>query len=157
RGQSHSVTVAHTEDDLDIERESFAQLVGRQVSGVVLVPVSSTETDLSPLLEARIPVVLVDRWIGGAATDLVATDNLDAGRQAARHLHEHGFRAPAVIAGPAGLRTTEDRATAYRHTWAELGVTVEESAVLRGDLQLDSGRERMEEILADGVADCVYV
>lgn len=157
RGDHYSVTVAHTEDDLDIERDCFAQLVGRHVSGVLLVPVHSTHTDLSLLTEAGIPVVLVDRWIEGAGTDLVATDNLDAGRQAARHLHARGFRAPAVIAGPSQLRTTEDRVTGYLTAWRELGVPVDDSAIARGDLHVDSGRAMMAQILEAGEADCVYV
>ncbi|MFC7456148.1 LacI family DNA-binding transcriptional regulator [Brachybacterium sp. GCM10030267] len=157
RGRNHSVTVAHTEDDLEVERECFAQLVGRHVSGVLLVPVHSTLTDLTPLADAGIPVVLVDRWIEGANTDLVATDNLDAGRQAARHLHERGFRRPAVIAGPTDLRTTEDRVAGYLTAWREAGVDVDDSAVLRGDLHVESGTAMMEQILEGAAADCVYV
>ena len=157
RGENHSVTVAHTEDDLEVERASMTQLVSRHVSGVLLVPVDSVRTDLTPLTEAGIPVVLADRWIDGADTDLVATDNLDAGRQAARHLFDAGFRSPAVIAGPAALRTTEDRAIGYLTAWREAGVAVDESALLRGDLHLESGRSMMEQILAEDGVDCVYV
>ncbi|HLQ79511.1 MAG TPA: LacI family DNA-binding transcriptional regulator [Brachybacterium sp.] len=157
RGQNHSVTVAHTEDDLALEQECFAQLVSRRVSGVLLVPVDSVRTDLTPLTDADIPVVLVDRGIDGAPTDVVATDNLEAGRQAARHLHERGFRSPTVIAGPPALRTTEDRATGFLSVWRELGVEVGADALRRGDLHLGSGRAVMEQLLAAGEADCVYV
>ncbi|NMA75657.1 MAG: LacI family transcriptional regulator [Actinomycetales bacterium] len=157
RGQNHSVTVAHTEDDLGVEQECFAQLVARRVSGVLLVPVDSMRTDLGPLSDAGIPVVLVDRGLDGAHTDVVATDNLDAGRQAARHLHERGFRAPAVIAGPQTLRTTEDRATGFLAAWRELGVELGAEALQRGDLHIESGRALMEQLLAAGEADCVYV
>lgn len=157
RDQNHSVTVAHTEDDLAVEQACFAQLVGRRVSGVLLVPVDGVRTDLRPLTDAGIPVVLVDRGIDGADTDVVATDNLDAGRQAARHLHERGFRAPVVIAGPAALRTTEDRADGFLAAWRDLGVETGPTALRRGDLHLESGRAVMEELLAAGDADCVYV
>lgn len=157
RDQSHSVTVAHTEEDLAVEQECFAQLVSRHVSGVLLVPVDSVHTDPRPLIEAGIPVVLVDRGIDGVHTDVVATDNLDAGRQAARHLYERGFRAPAVIAGPATLRTTEDRATGFLASWRELGVEPEADALQRGDLHVESGRALMEQLLVAGAADCVYV
>ncbi|WP_114854468.1 LacI family DNA-binding transcriptional regulator [Brachybacterium sp. YJGR34] len=157
RGENHTVSVAHTEDDLALERACFAQLVGRHVSGVLLVPVDSRRTDPSPLLDAGIPVVLVDRGIEGADIDLVATDNLDAGRQAARHLAERGFRAPAVIAGPASLRTTEDRASGFLAAWRELGVDLPDTARRRGDLHVDSGRAQMEALLAEGGVDCVYV
>lgn len=124
---------------------------------MLLVPVDSMRTDLSALTDAGIPVVLVDRGLDGAHTDVVATDNLDAGRQAARHLHERGFRAPAVIAGPSTLRTTEDRATGYLAAWRELGVELGADALQRGDLHVGSGRTVMEELLAAGAADCVYV
>lgn len=157
RTESHTVTVAHTEDDLALEHECFRQLVGRRVSGVLLVPVDSARTDLTPLTEAGIPVVLVDRAVDGAATDVVATDNLDAGRQAVRHLHERGFRAPAVIAGPASLRTTEDRAAGFVAAWRELGVEAGPEALLRGDLHVESGRALAEQLLASGGADCLYV
>ena len=153
RGQNHSVTVAHTEDDLGVEQECFAQLVARRVSGVLLVPVDSMRTDLGPLSDAGIPVVLVDRGLDGAHTDVVATDNLDAGRQAARHLHERGFRAPAVIAGPQTLRTTEDRATGFLAAWRELGVELGAEALQRGDLHIESGRALMEQLLAAGEAE----
>ena len=55
RADHYSVTVAHTEDDLDLERDCFAQLVGRHVAGVLLVPVHGARTDLSPLTDAGIP------------------------------------------------------------------------------------------------------
>lgn len=157
RTERHAVTVAHTEHDLVTERESFAQLVSRQVAGVVLIPVDGRRTDLSPLTSARIPVVLVDRWVDGAATDLVATDNIDAGRQAADHLAERGFTRPVVIAGPADLAATEDRARGFLQAWRDRGVEVDEDRLLRGDLHLESGRALAEGILQRGDADCVYV
>ncbi|MDO5661082.1 MAG: LacI family DNA-binding transcriptional regulator [Brachybacterium sp.] len=157
RTQNHSVMIAHTEEDLETERTCFDQLVSRQVAGIVLVPVDRTRTDLTPLLEAEIPLVLVDRWVEGASTDLVVTDNDDAGRQAAQHLFDAGYRRPVVIAGPEELRSTEDRATGFLRTWKDLGVGTGEESLLRGDLFLDSGRQAMEDILAIGRADCVYV
>ena len=156
RGQAHSVTVAHTEEDLQLEQQCFAQLVGRQVSGVLLVPVDSARTDISVLTSAGIPVVLVDRDIEGAETDLVATDNLDAGRQAARHLYERGFRKPAVIAGPESLRTTEDRALGFLSAWQAAGGEITTDAVHRGDLHVESGR-KLVQALAGGETDCLYV
>src|SRR5699024_4963333 len=114
RGQNHSVTVAHTEDDLVLEQECFAQLGSRRVSGALLVPVDSVRTDLSPVTDAAIPVVLVDRGAVRAPTAVVATDTLDACRLAARHLYARGLRAPSLIAGPPSLRSTEDRARGFR-------------------------------------------
>lgn len=157
RNEKHAVTVAHTEHDLELERETFAQLVGRQVAGVVLIPVDGRSTDLTPLTTARIPLVLVDRWVEGAATDLVATDNVDAGRQAAAHLAERGFTRPVVLTGPADLAATEDRVRGFVDAWAARGVEITPEQILRGDLGLDSGRTLTAGVLQRGQYDCIYV
>ena len=103
----------------------------------MLIPVDGRSTDLTPLTTARIPLVLVDRWVEGAATDLVATDNVDAGRQAAAHLAERGFTRPVVLTGPADLAATEDRVRGFVDTWAARGV---EMRNLIGD-QADAWQE----------------
>ncbi len=157
RTEKYMVTVAHTEHDLELEKESLAQLVQRPVSGMVLIPVDQRRTDLSMVKAARIPLVLVDRWVDGANTDLVATDNIDAGRQAALHLADRGFTRPVVIAGPKDLAATEDRVAGFAHTWQFNGGLWEPDQLLRGDLRLESGRKLMEGILQRGWADCVYV
>jgi DNA-binding LacI/PurR family transcriptional regulator len=161
RGQGYTVMICHTEDDLVREAECFAQLLSRQIAGVILTAVDQHRTDVSGLLEANLPLVLVDRQVTGAEADLVATDNRDAGSRAARHLFDHGYRRPCVIAGPADLSSTEDRARGFRETWERLGGSWADDRLWRGDLRLGSGREVMEQILGsdltDGRADAVFV
>ncbi|WP_152351398.1 LacI family DNA-binding transcriptional regulator [Brachybacterium subflavum] len=159
RGQGYSVMVAHTEDDLEREREVFPQLVSRQVAGVILTVVDENLSDVTPLLAAGTPLVLVDRRVHGADVDLVVTDNLDAGRRGAQHLAEQGFRRPVVLAGPEGLTSTEDRVRGFLAEWSRVGGAdggLEAPRVTRGDLHLDSGREAMAAVLAEEWADAVY-
>lgn len=157
RSQGYSVSISHTEDDLGREHECFAQLVARQVSGVILTVVDGARSDVAPLVQAGIPVVLVDRQIRSGACDLVATDNLDAGRQAAQHLIERGFTSPVVIGGPQELATTEDRVTGFIAEARTLGVELADGQIYRGDLQLESGVDVMARILRERDADAVYV
>jgi LacI family transcriptional regulator len=159
RGQGYSVMVAHTEDDLEREREVFPQLVSRQIAGVILTVVDENLSDVTPLLAAGMPLVLVDRRVHGADVDLVVTDNLDAGHRGARHLAEQGFRRPVVLTGPEGLTSTEDRVRGFLAEWSRLGAAddgLEPPRVIRGDLHLDSGHEAMEAVLAEAWADAVY-
>ncbi|UQN29342.1 LacI family DNA-binding transcriptional regulator [Brachybacterium kimchii] len=160
RGQGYSVMVAHTEDDLEREREVFPQLVSRQIAGVILTVVDENLSDVTPLLAAGTPLVLVDRRVHGADVDLVVTDNLDAGRRGAQHLAEQGFRRPVVLTGPEGLTSTEDRVRGFLAEWSRVGASggdaLEAPRVIRGDLHLDSGREATQAVLAEGWADVVY-
>lgn len=154
RSNGYSVLLAHTDDDLEVETEIVSQLVGRQVAGVIAVVVDEERSGIDALLAARIPVVLVDRRLPGAPVDCIATDNVDAGVQAAGHLHQRGYRRPACIAGPRTLGPTEDRMVGFVRGWADHGIDV---AVVRGDLHLDSGRSVMHTLLDGGDPDCVYV
>ncbi|PWH07472.1 hypothetical protein DEO23_02250 [Brachybacterium endophyticum] len=159
RGQGYSVMVAHTEDDVEREREVFPQLVSRQIAGVILTVVDESLSDVRPLLDARVPLVLVDRRIQGVEVDLVVTDNLEAGRRGAQHLVEQGFRRPVVLAGPEGLTSTEDRVRGFLAEWSRASREtegLEDALVIRGDLHLASGREATERLLAEGWADAVY-
>jgi LacI family transcriptional regulator len=179
RGEGYSVMVAHTEDDISREREVFPQLVSRQIAGVILTVVDENLSDVSPLLNANVPLVLVDRRVHGAESDLVVTDNLEAGRLGAQHLRAQGYRRPVLMAGPEGLTSTEDRVRGFLAEWsrgmradesrsdrsqadgAESGGTragepAEPVRVIRGDLHLAFGREAMENVLAEGWADCAY-
>jgi len=154
RGNGYSVLLAHSDEDVAVEAEIIAQLLGRQVAGVIAVVVDEERSQIGALLEARIPVVLVDRRLRGVPVDCITTDNVDAGSQAADHLYGRGYRRPACIAGPATLRPTEDRMVGFVRGWAERGIEV---TVARGDLHIDSGRTVMRELLHDGGPDCVYV
>lgn len=157
RNSGFTVVVAHTDDDVELERETLALMVGRQIAGVVIAVVDEHASDLSALVDSRVPLVLLDRRVQGIDADHVATDNLDAGRQAAAHLYGQGFRRPSIITGPAGLSTTEDRTTGFLQEWARIGGEMDADAVKRGDLHLESGTEAMHALLADGRADCVFV
>ena len=154
RSNGYSVLLAHSADDLELETEIVAQLVGRQVAGVIAVVVDEERSGINALLDARIPVVLVDRRLHGAPVDCITTDNIDAGVQAAEHLFERGYRRPSCITGPRTLGPTEDRMVGFLRGWAERGIDV---AVARADLHLESGREAMRELFGSGDPDCAYV
>lgn len=163
RNSGYSVMIAHTDNDLDLERDTLAQLVGQQVEGMIIAAVDELLSDLSGLQEMKMPLVLVDRPVRDVTADYVTTDNVDAGAQAAQHLFRRGFRAPVVITGGPALTPTENRTQGFLTTWRALNEassgsdTTADIPVLRGDLQLDFGRDAMRTILSEDGADCVFV
>lgn len=157
RTAGYSVMLCHSEGDLELEQEYLAQIIGRQLAGVIAVVANEHRTDLRPLVQAGIPTVLVDRRCGGMELDCVSTDNADAGRQAAAHLRARGFRQPVALTGPAELSTTEDRVRAFQEEWVRLGG---EAPVVR---RVDTTRGPEEDaahltrdVLSQTQADCLY-
>jgi LacI family transcriptional regulator len=143
----YSVLLANTDESSELEDTLLADLV-RRVDGVILAP--ATEQDQTPLhvREAGLPVVFVDREMTEASFDSILVDNVDGGRQAARHLLGLGHRRIAMISGP--LSNTPGRA---RHEGfvAELQdheVKLEEEYCIVADFREKGGYDAMLHLLA---------
>ncbi len=163
RGAGYSVMLCHADNDPEQERLYLGQIIARKMAGVIAIPSDESRSGLKPLTDAGIPVVLVDRRLPDFEVDCVATDNVDAGRRAAMHLRERGFRKPACITGPSTLSATEDRVTGFFQAWSggvssgDAGPIAREPVLYRGDLHIGSGADAMTEILKEAEVDCVFV
>lgn len=79
------------EDDRDQQIQVVENFIGRRVSGIVLAPLDNhaLAAPVEQATAAGIPVVIVDApLISKAPVSVIATDNLESGRIAARHLGE---------------------------------------------------------------------
>jgi LacI family transcriptional regulator len=134
--------------DEDPSKEAvYLQLaLAENVAGVILTP-SGPSTDLGPLVDAGIHVVLADRRLPGSQADSVVTDNVGGARQAVDHLLANGYRRIACIAGPLRVTTGSDRLRGYRLALEEAGRKVNPSLVRSGDFREPGGRRAMEELL----------
>ncbi|ACQ79952.1 transcriptional regulator, LacI family [Beutenbergia cavernae DSM 12333] len=142
-----SVMLCNSDEDVARERRYLQAAIAQRMSGVVIAVVSETDSSLQSLLDAGIPTVAVDRRVHDFAGDAILLDNVEAGRMAARHLLSQGYAAPLCIAGPRDVSTTEDRLAGFREVFAEEGVSVADSRVIRTELL----GERAEGIVADQV------
>lgn len=145
--QGVSVMLFNTDEQLDRERLYLEAAVGHRIAGAVVAVASESESDLSPLLEARIPVVIVDRRLHDYGGDSILVDNVEAGRLAARHLMQHGFRRIACIAGPERVSTTEDRLSGFKAALAEAGRPLAPDLVVRANLRAEGGEVAVRNLL----------
>jgi LacI family transcriptional regulator len=105
---SHNVIFMTSFDDAAREADRLAQLAGRKVDGIIIVPSNSPHAIKAP---KGLPLITVDRLL----TDHpgVAADNRGGARMAVDHLAKLGHRRIACIAGPAGSRPAEERLQGY--------------------------------------------
>jgi DNA-binding LacI/PurR family transcriptional regulator len=106
RGRRLLVGSAHF--DADHEYEQLRALLDARVDAVLLVPSQEPARALALLRGAGLPYALVHRTHPEAVG--IAGDDIDAGRQAAAHLIEHGYRQVAMLGalgGPGGLGAPE--------------------------------------------------
>jgi len=156
-GAGYSLFLCNTDEDPAKEAAYIELAVAESVAGVILTP-SGPRTDLSPLLNYGIPVVLADRTLPTQQADSVLVDNVSGAYDAVRHLLDSGYRRIACITGPLSITTGHQRHAGYCKALHEAGVAVDDSLVRVADFRELGGQVAMEELL--GLAqhpDAVFV
>lgn len=152
-----SVMVCNTNEQLDRERSYLAAAVAHRMAGVVVAVNSETDSDLTPIIQAQIPTVVVDRRVHDFTGDTVLVDNVLAGRLAAEHLLQRGYRRLACLVGPQDVSTTEDRMVGFRAALKDAGQPLPDHWVSRTDLRATGGEAAARALLDQADApDAVF-
>lgn len=153
----YSLILCNAEQDAAKETSYLELAIAENVSGVILTP-SGPATDLAPLAEFGIPVVLADRLLSTHAADSVVVDNAAGARQAVSHLAGNGYRRIACVTGPLRTTTGSERYAGYCQALADAGLGLDESLVRVADYLEAGGRSAMRGLLSlDEPPDAVFV
>lgn len=115
-----SVTFKHVENDYRRQAEVLETLAGQGLAGVVLYPVDSVHIEpMRRLTEAHYPLVLVDRYLRGVATDYVISDHFGGAMQVMQHLIALGHQRIGFIQWRDPAISIEHRKTAYFQALSE--------------------------------------
>lgn len=122
-----AVSVERSADDLDFgvvlsssisraERDAryLNLLRSRSIDGLIYVAGEVRVDERLADLAARHPIVLADESVASLESiPLVAADHTQGGRLVAEHLRELGHTRVAVLTGPRGLRSAEERVSGF--------------------------------------------
>lgn len=143
----YAMFLCNADEDPSKEAGYLELAMAEHVAGVILTP-SGPGTDLSPLFEAGIHVVLADRKLPGHRADTVVADNQSGAMQAVDHLVQGGYQRIACIAGPLAATTASERLLGYRTALGQAGLLADSSLVYVGNFREQGGREGMQELLS---------
>ncbi len=143
-----NVILCNTDESV-VEQDKYLHvLVQKQVDGVLLVPARSAVEPVKFVQSQNTPVVVLDRRIPNSQTDAVRCDSEDGAYQLTRLLLSLGHRRIAMLSGPRGVSTAEDRVAGYRRALLEAGVEVDTALVYYGEFSLESGYAMTGQMLA---------
>ncbi|URM94034.1 LacI family transcriptional regulator [Actinomadura madurae] len=137
--------------DPEIEARRLATLVARNVDGIIVSPCHGTES--GPAVQAtadRLPLVQLDRFVGGTSTDWVGVDDIAAMRQVMDHLREGGARSAAFVGSLLTNSSTEQRFAGFRRRAEELEIAVNPDHVLLGDYSVAWGETAAARLITAG-------
>ncbi len=137
-------------DESEIEEKKYLQvLLQQQVDGILLVPARGTSDSIDLIRKQNTPVVVLDRRLPpNVPVDTVRCENEHGAYQLVRLLIELGHRHIAILSGPPGVSTAEDRLAGFRRAMREVGSGDQSQVVIYGAFNQASGSEMMRQTLA---------
>ena len=140
------VLIAATRNRLDREVAALDRLGRQGTDGVLFVTNHADDGTLAQALCAIPHAVLLDEDVTGTTVPKLFADNLVGGRLAAEHLLAQGHRRVAILGGPAGLLSAQERHRGFQDAIAAGGGAVVFTD--SGDYTIEAGRRGADAMLA---------
>lgn len=140
RKVQHRLVLCNSDEDLERESAYIDVAIAERMAGVVIAVASGRESSVQPLMDARVPVVAVDR-AAGRDVDAVLVDNRLGAEEATRHLLENGSQRVACITGPTRVNTANERLEGYRRAVIASGRSVQQELIRRADYKEPGGHD----------------
>ncbi|MDP3631374.1 MAG: LacI family DNA-binding transcriptional regulator, partial [Actinomycetota bacterium] len=148
QGKGRDLFLCDAQQDIAIERHRVLALLGRQVDGLIIVPVSATASRAS-LEEAaqRTPVVQVDRYVEEYPADWVGVDDDLGIGLAVEHVASLGATNVVFVSALLESSSARQRHAGFERTMRRLGLPIGSQQLL-GDFRAEWGRTAALQILA---------
>lgn len=146
RDDGYALLLCNAADDPDREGAYLDLLAERRVDGVVIAASSLGLHHREWLAAAPLPVVLVNCTAAGVELPSIASDNVEGGRIAARHLLDLGHRRIGVLTAPPRNVDAPDRLAGVREALAAAGAGAG-APVIMADAGVQGGERAMRELL----------
>lgn len=146
--RGYNVIFCNTDESAEKQSMYVNTLLQKQVDGVLLVPAQSDENPVETLLQHDVQVVLLDRRLENVQADVVRCDSKGGAYQLVKLLLKLGHRRIAILRGPDGVSSAEDRMSGYQLALYEAGMKVEDELVYTCDFSVESGYHMTQNLLS---------
>ena len=146
--KGYNVIFCNTDESATKQYNYLEAMIQKQVDGILLVPARSRENPISFLHQQNVQVVLLDRRLPNMDADVVRCDSVGGAYQLVQLLLKLGHRRIAILSGPSGLSSADDRVSGYQRALDEAGLITEEQLIIYGEFSLESGYEMACKLLA---------
>jgi len=147
RARDYHILLANTDQNQKRELEAMQVLVGRQIDGLLLMPVCGKENNSEYLKTLGIPYILVGRWIEGLEDHAVLSDEYKKAKELTSLFIRHGHRDILHLAGPASVSSSFDREKGYRDALEEAGIPVNRELIVKTDGHAEDGHREINSLI----------
>lgn len=147
----YSVVLGNTDEDAEKQQSYLRAMMQLRVDGVMIAPANRNADMIRPLRDMNVPTMVIDRKLDGWEGDSVRGDSAGGARSIVEHLINLGHRNIAVITGPRGASTAEERAGGYCLALRKAGLSVDPRLIRWGEFRAASGERLAAELLDEGL------
>ncbi|ESY87583.1 LacI family transcriptional regulator [Mesorhizobium australicum] len=144
----YAVMLCCTDEDLNTQDDQIRLLLDRMVDGLIVARVGDGAILERIVVDANVPVVLLDRLCEGVDTDAVVLDNQRAVFDAITYLIDLGHRRIGYITGTSDISPMHDRMTGYCEALQAAGLPVAEELVRSGNFHEIDGYNATMQLLS---------
>ncbi len=152
QSEGYSIFLCNTDENPAKQLNYLRAVLQQRVDGVILAPCDPDAQSLQPLREQGTPTVIIDRRVDGWDVDSVVADSVSGARALVQHLLNLGHTRIAILTGPPGVSTAEDRVIGYRLALHDAGLEVDTRLIRWGEYRIASGSQQAQAILDEGLA-----
>lgn len=151
----------HEHDAVAVETDAFANILERQVDGLIIIGGEIDQADMSPRyvdalnsLNDQLPVVVISQK-DARCNCLFVERHIDTGmRMIVQHLLALGYRKVGFLGGKAGIKIADQRIASFKKLMG-LYATVADEDIMLSDFYIQDGYNAIEPLLAQDDLDAV--
>jgi LacI family transcriptional regulator len=155
----YHVMICQTYDNYEKEVATVEALLNARVDGIIASHGKDTLNfdHFRKVKERGIPLILFDRSNDELEVSHVVIDDYLGGYKATEHLIQQGCKRIAHFTNARKISIYKERLRGYREALLNYGLPYSEELVVESNLQLDDGRNSMEQLLKLGnIPDAVF-
>jgi LacI family transcriptional regulator len=136
----YAVFMSSTRGDMAREVASLRRLADRHVDGMILLTNRPDDGTLARLIGKTGNVVLLDEDIPKSNAPRIFVENEEGMYAATQHLIAHGHKAIAMIGGPEGLFSVNERRLGFERAMRDAGLSLQPGHMRLGAYTREYGR-----------------
>jgi LacI family transcriptional regulator len=149
--KGYSVLLGNTDENPEKQRSYLRAVMQQRVDGLIIAPYNRDGELMRPLHDQNISTVVIDRRLDGWKSDSVRGDSAGGACALVEHLISLGCKRIAMISGPRGASTAEDRAAGYFLALRKAGIPFDLKLLRWGEFKAAWGEQAAAELYAEGL------
>jgi LacI family transcriptional regulator len=129
---SYQLLLSSTRDDPVVEKNTFRQLIGHNVDGLIWVPTAANKKLFDTLINRRIPAVSIVRKVEGNLLPTIVFEDYAGAQAATNHLLRLGHTRIGLIGGDVVHSSNNERLQGYMKALEEASVECDRVLIKMG-------------------------